>query len=99
MIERVRTPYDSLQDRIGWHVSNLIQDGSTVVMHVGRIFDAIAQHLKTKKNLGILTNVVSDWVIDLVEAGAISLERKREFGGQITTSYCYGCLLYTSRCV
>ncbi len=90
MIERVRTPYDSLQDRIGWHVSNLIQDGSTVVMHVGRIFDAIAQHLKTKKNLGILTNVVSDWVIDLVEAGAISLERKREFGGQITTSYCYG---------
>ncbi|MDI9481438.1 MAG: hypothetical protein QM229_11595, partial [Bacillota bacterium] len=51
MIERVRTPYDSLQDRIGWHVSNLIQDGSTVVMHVGRIFDAIAQHLKTKKNL------------------------------------------------
>jgi RimJ/RimL family protein N-acetyltransferase len=59
-------------------------------MHVGRIFDAIAQHLKTKKNLGILTNVVSDWVIDLVEAGAISLERKREFGGQITTSYCYG---------
>jgi acyl-CoA hydrolase/GNAT superfamily N-acetyltransferase len=90
LIERKRKPYDSLQERIGWHVSNLIQDGSTIVMHVGRIFDAIANHLKTKKNLGILTNVVSDWVIDLVEAGAISKDRKREFGGQINTSYCYG---------
>ncbi len=90
LIERLRNPYDSLQDRIGWHISNLIPDGSTIVMHVGRTFDAIAQHLKTKKNLGILTNVVSDWVINLVEAGAISLERKREYGGKITTSYCYG---------
>jgi acyl-CoA hydrolase/GNAT superfamily N-acetyltransferase len=90
LIERKRTPYDSLQDRIGWHVSNLIPDGATVVMHVGRLFDAIAHHLKTKKDLGILTNAVSDWVIDLVEAGAISRDRKRELGGQINTSYCYG---------
>jgi acyl-CoA hydrolase len=88
--ERERKPYDNLQDRIGWNVSNLIQDGSTIVMHVGRIFDAIAKHLQNKKNLGILTNVVSDWVIDLVEAGTISMERKREQGGLISTSYCYG---------
>lgn len=90
LIERERTSYDSLQDRIGWHVSNLIPDGSTVVMHVGRIFDAIASHLKTKRNLGILTNVVSDWIIDLVEAGAIAIDRKREYGGHINTSYCFG---------
>lgn len=82
LIERKRTPYDSLQDRIGWHVSNLIPDGATVVMHVGRLFDAIAHHLKTKKDLGILTNAVSDWVIDLVEAGAISRDRKRNLAGR-----------------
>ena len=90
LLERERKPYDFIQDRIGWQISNLIEDGSTVVMHVGRIFDAIAVHLKTKKNLGILTNVVSDWIMDLVEAGAVSLDKKREFGGQISTSYCYG---------
>lgn len=90
LLERERKPYDSIQDLIGWHVSNLIQDGSTVVLHVGRIFDAIAVHLMSKRNLGILTNVVSDWIIDLVEAGAVSVERKRESGGQISTSYCYG---------
>ncbi len=90
LLERERKPYDFIQDRIGWQISNLIEDGSTVVMHVGRIFDAIAVHLKTKKNLGILTNVVSDWIMDLVDAGAVSLDKKREFGGQISTSYCYG---------
>lgn len=90
LLERERKPYDSIQDILGWHVSNLIQDGSTVVLHVGRLFDAIAVHLMSKRNLGILTNVVSDWIIDLVEAGAVSVDRKREYGGQISTSYCYG---------
>ncbi len=90
ILERERKAYDSVQDIIGWHISNLIQDGSTVVLHAGRIFDAIAAHLMVKKNLGILTNVVSDWIIDLVESGAISVERKREYGGQISTSYCFG---------
>ncbi|MDD3894339.1 MAG: GNAT family N-acetyltransferase [Syntrophomonadaceae bacterium] len=90
IIERERKPYDSVQAKIGWHISNLIEDGSTVVLHAGRIFDAIAFHLREKKNLGIFTNVVSDWIIDLVEAGAVSIDRKREYGGQISTSYCYG---------
>jgi len=90
LLERERKPFNNVQERIGWHVSNLIQDGSTVVLHVGKIFDAIAMHLMSKKNLGILTNVVSDWVIDLVKAGAISVDRKKESGGQISTSYCYG---------
>ena len=90
ILERERKSFDAIHERIGWHVSNLIQDGSTVVMHAGRIFDAISLNLLSKRNLGILTNVVSDWAMDLVEAGAISVDRKRESGGQISTSYCYG---------
>ncbi len=90
LLEREHVDYDQMQDRIGWHVSNLIQDGSTVVLHVGRVFDAIAVHLMSKRNLGILTNVISDWAMGLVEAGAVSVDRKRENGGQISTSYCYG---------
>jgi len=87
LIEREIRPFTGVQDKIGWHISNLIQDGSTVALHVGRTFDAVAHHLKTKKNLGIFTNVISDWVIDLIEAGAISLERRKESGGQISVSY------------
>lgn len=90
LIERENKPYDEIMDRIGWNISNLIEDGATVALHVGRIFNAVADHLKQKKNLGILTHVVSDWAIDLIESGAISLDRSRYTGGLVTSCYCYG---------
>jgi acyl-CoA hydrolase/RimJ/RimL family protein N-acetyltransferase len=88
--ERRIKPVDQALDRIGWNIANIIQDNSTVILHVGTIFDAVANYLKTKKNLGIVTNVISDWVIDLIESGAISLNREKSTGGQVSTSYCYG---------
>ncbi len=90
LIERENKPYDEIMDRIGWNISNLIEDGSTIVLHAGRIFNAVADHLKNKKRLGILTHVISDWAMTLVESGAISLDRNRYSGGLITGSYCYG---------
>ena len=88
--ERRIKPIDQVHDRIGWNIANIISDNSTVILHVGTIFDAVANYLKTKKNLGIVTNVISDWVIDLIESGAISLDREKSTGGQVQTSYCYG---------
>lgn len=90
ILERERVPYGPMLDRMGWNIANLIEDGSTVVLHVGRLFDAVAHHCKNKKNLGVYTNVVSDWVIDLIESGAISNERSIDEGGKVSTSYCYG---------
>ena len=90
LVERINRPYDEITDRIGWNISNLIDDGATVVLHVGRLFNAVANHLKQKRNLGIVTHVVSDWALDLIESGAISLDRSRFNGGLITASYCYG---------
>ncbi len=88
--EKERKPFTDEMLKIGHHVSNLVNDDTTVVMHVGRIFDAIAQHLKKKKGLGIFTNIFSDWVMDLIESGAVSVEKNRYKGGQVTASYCYG---------
>lgn len=90
ILERPWKKWDDQLDRIGWHISNLIEDGSTVSLHAGRTYDAIASHLKAKRNLGIYTNVISDWIMELVEAGAIPYNRSRYRGGQITSSYCYG---------
>ncbi len=63
LIERENKSYDSTMNRIGWNIANLIDDGSTVVLHVGKMFSAVADHLKDKKDLGILTHVISDWAI------------------------------------
>ncbi len=90
ILERPWKKWDDQLDRIGWHIANLIEDGSTVSLHAGRTYDAIASHLKRKRNLGIYTNVISDWIMDLVEAGVVPYNRSRYRGGQVTSSYCYG---------
>lgn len=90
LLERPNKPYDAVADRIGWNIANLIEDGSTVALHVGTVFSAVAAHLKDKKSLGVITHVISDWAIDLIESGAISLDRSRYSGGLVTTSYAYG---------
>ncbi|MBP7734508.1 MAG: GNAT family N-acetyltransferase [Spirochaetes bacterium] len=90
ILERPWKKWDDQLDRIGWHIANLIEDGSTVSLHAGRTYDAIASHLTRKRNLGIYTNVISDWVMELVEAGVIPYNRSRYRGGQVTSSYCYG---------
>ena len=90
LLERERAPYDPAMERIGWHVSNIIDGrvhgGASRRTHVRRH----RQNLHSKKRLGVYTHVISDWVIDLVESSAVSLERGRISGGMVTTSYCYG---------
>ena len=81
---------DKNTDKIGWHIANLIEDDSTVSLHFGPFFDAIACHLKTKKGLRIYSHIVSDWIIDLIEAGTIALDRGENYQRAVTCSGCYG---------
>ena len=90
LLERNRKKYDDIIDRIGWHISNLIDDGSTVALHVGRLFDSVAAHLAGKNNLKIYSHIISDWVINLVESGALSMDRGMRNISPVSTSYCYG---------
>jgi acyl-CoA hydrolase/RimJ/RimL family protein N-acetyltransferase len=81
---------DDIADRIGWHVGNIIEDGSTIAIHFGSIYSAIANHLKSKKNIRICSHTVSDWAIGLIESGALALDRGIEHQGIIMTSSCFG---------
>jgi len=90
LLNRTVPPHDDITDRIGWHVSNIIDDDSTVALHLGGIFNAIANHLKSKKGIRICSHTISDWAIDLIESGALALDRGIEHQGIIMTSSCFG---------
>ena len=90
LLIRTDLPHDAITDRIGWHVSNIIEDDSTVALHLGSIFNAIANHLKSKKNIRICSHAISDWAIDLVESGALAFDRGIEHQGIIMASGCIG---------
>ena len=76
--------------RIGCHAADLIEDGSTLQMGIGGIPDAVLDCLKTKRDLGIHTEMFSDGVMKLVEAGVVTGRRKSLRFGKIVTSFCMG---------
>ena len=61
---------------IAKNVASLIEDGAVLQTGIGGIPDAVLPFLMDRKDLGIHTELVSDSVIPLIEAGVINGERK-----------------------
>ncbi len=76
--------------QIAEHLSALIEDGATLEIGIGRIPQALVGYLKDKKDLGIHTEMISDDLIELIEAGVITGARKTVDRGKIVTSFCLG---------
>ncbi len=79
-----------IYDKIGTHIAELIEDGSTLQMGIGAIPDAVMNYLADKKDLGIHTEMFSDGIIDLVEQGIINGEQKTLHPGKIIAGFVLG---------
>lgn len=84
-----KTP-DEVSRAIGENVASLIDDGATLQMGIGEIPDAVLRCLRNKKDLGIHSEMFSDGVLDLVEAGVITNDRKSLLPGKIAVSFVMG---------
>jgi 4-hydroxybutyrate CoA-transferase len=76
--------------RIGRHIADLIEDGSTLQLGIGEIPDAVLNYLTEKKHLGVHSEMVSDGVIDLIEKGIITNEKKTLHAGKILIGFVLG---------
>lgn len=81
---------DPLVDKIGKNIADLIQDGDTLQMGQGKIPNAILKCLMDKKDLGIHTEVFSDNLIPLIEAGIINGARKSINKRKIVSTFIQG---------
>ena len=79
-----------MYQKIGEHISGLIEDGSTLQLGIGAIPESVLRHLFEKKDLGIHTEMFSDGVIKLVENGIITNEKKTLHPGKIIASFVLG---------
>ena len=79
-----------LHVRIAEHIAELIPDEATMQMGIGAIPDAVLQFLYHKKDLGVHTELFSDSVIDLVEAGVLTNARKTLHPGKIIAGFMLG---------
>lgn len=83
-------PETPVEARIGEIIADLVEDGSTLQMGIGGIPDAALSRMKGKLDLGIHTEMFSDRIVELVEAGAITNRFKKVGHGRIITSFING---------
>ncbi|MHC4552354.1 MAG: GNAT family N-acetyltransferase [Planctomycetota bacterium] len=75
---------------IGRNLARLIEDGSTIECGIGRIPQAMAEFLHDKKELGIHTEMFGDWIMELIECGAVTCSKKTINRNKIVASFCMG---------
>ncbi|HEX7591045.1 MAG TPA: acetyl-CoA hydrolase/transferase C-terminal domain-containing protein [Candidatus Limnocylindrales bacterium] len=78
------------ENKIGGFVADLVQDEATLQMGIGDIPSAVAMHLYHKRDLGIHTEMFTDVLVDLVERGVVTCERKDIDCGKIVTTFMMG---------
>jgi acyl-CoA hydrolase len=61
-----------LDERIGAFVAERVADGSTIQAGIGAIPNAVLSHLRSHRDLGVHTELISDGLIELIEEGVVN---------------------------
>jgi len=83
-------PPSEVQERIAAYVAELIPDGATLQTGIGGIPDAVLCHLKDHKDLGIHTELFSNGVMQMIEAGVITNAAKSIHAGKVIAGFVLG---------
>lgn len=79
-----------LHVRVARNVASLIPDGATLQTGIGGIPEAVLKCLDGKRDLGIHSEMCSDGIIELMEAGVINGERKSLHRGKVVAAFVLG---------
>lgn len=76
--------------RIGEHIAELVDDGSTIQLGIGEIPNAAALSLRNKKDLGVHTEMMVDSMMELYELGVITNKKKALHNGKFICTFAMG---------
>ncbi len=82
--------HSDVVESIAQHIASLIPDGATMQLGIGAIPDAVLKYLFGKKDLGVHSELFSDGIIDLVDAGVLTNARKTLHPGKIIAGFTLG---------
>jgi acyl-CoA hydrolase len=85
-----RKPATEVERKIGHFIAELIEDGSTLQLGIGGIPDAVLAALKDTRDLGIHTEMISDGVMEAIEAGIITGARKTFHPNKVVLTFILG---------
>lgn len=78
------------EDTIGQYVASLINDGDTIQLGIGGIPNAVANALMNKHDLGIHTEMITNSMVDLIEAGVVTGRKKNLHKGKLVATFALG---------
>ena len=90
-VEEIPLPkITDIERAIGENCASLVEDGATLQLGIGAIPDAVLLFLKDKKDLGIHSEMISDGVVELIEAGVITNKKKTIYKDKILMTFAMG---------
>lgn len=90
LVELMPPKIGDVERSIGEYCAKLIPDGATLQLGIGAIPDAVLLFLKDKKDLGIHSEMFSDGVMELVEAGVVNNSKKTLNPGKFVVAFLMG---------
>jgi len=90
LLETHPEPSTDLQLRIARNVASLIPDGATLQVGIGGVPDAVLSYLGDRQDLGVHSEMCSDGVIPLIEAGVMTGDRKTLHRGKQVVGFVLG---------
>ncbi len=88
--EIIAPPISAVQEQIAKNIAEYIPDGATLQTGIGGIPDAVLRQLSNHKNLGVHTELFSDGVMDMIEAGIITNSEKTLHPGKVISGFALG---------
>ncbi len=91
--EIAKLPYTKTSEvdmEIGRYIASLVNDGDTIQLGIGGIPDAAAAALMDKHDLGVHTEMFTNSMVDMVEAGVITGKKKTLHKGKMVGVFAYG---------
>jgi len=90
LLETAAAGSDPVSRAIGEYVAGLVPDGATIQTGIGKIPEAVLSALEHHHDLGVHTEMFSDKMIELVEAGVVNGKKKTLLPGKLVTSFVMG---------
>ena len=90
LFELPSAPPTDWEESIGGYIAELIEDGSTLQLGIGGIPNAITKFLLERRDLGIHTEMFTDGMVDLYEAGVITGREKTLWKEKMVGAFALG---------
>lgn len=90
ILESKRMIASDVDEKIADFIAPLIEDNATLQLGIGGIPDAVLARIEGKKHLGIHTEMISDGVVNAIEKGIITNQKKTLHSGKVVGTFVLG---------